>query len=126
MVRGIQNISASAINAYSMAQGRKMSFHVNPSSLIYSNFEHVTGVAAPNGTQGVAINKLKLLDVLISQLNQARRESIPSGQAVPKEQMDALIESYRNQIQQARAASAVMPYIPSPSAQSGAVFSLVA
>jgi len=39
--------------------------------------------------------------------------------------IDALIENYKNQIKQARSASAAMPYILSPSAPSGALFSLV-
>ena len=126
MVRVIPNISIPAIG-YAVPGGGKMSFHVDPSSLIYSHFEHVSGIAAPKGVQGVAISKLNLLDVLIGQLNQVKKGSAPAFQteAAPNN-MDSLIENYRNQIRQAKSASMVMPYIPSPSAQSGAVFSLVA
>ena len=135
MIRGLHNISIPSIS-YTMAQGRKMSFPVDPAALIYSHFEHVSGTAAPQGTYGVAISKLNLIDVLIGQLNQIKKSSPSPALAAPTgrpdvsqqnaPQLDALIEAYGNQIRQAKAASAAMPYIPSPSAQSGAVFSLVA
>ena len=126
MVRGVPNISIPAL-AYSAAQGGKMSLPVDPVSLIYSHFEHVSGIAAPKGTQGVSITKLNLLDVLIGQLNQVNKGStFASGPGLPDTGIDALIERYANQIKQAKAASAAMPYIPSPSAQSGALFSLIA
>ena len=126
MVRGIPNISIPNL-AYSTAQGGKMSLPVDPSSLIYSHFEHVSGIPAPKGTQGVTISKLNLLDVLIGQLNQIKKgnASLSSASGVPDSGIEALIESYKNQIRQAKAASAAMPYIPSPNTQSGAVFSVI-
>ena len=151
MVRGIPNISVPTIG-YTVPQVGKMSLPVDSSSLIYSHFEHVSGIPAPEGTQGVTISKLKLLDVLIEQLNQvkkganypppldlqrisqtsagdsnlqATRQGSSSGKSPDTPHFDALIENYVNQIRQARAASSAMPYIPSPSAQGGAVFSLV-
>jgi hypothetical protein len=114
-----------------MAQGGKTSFPVDPSSLIYSHFEHVSGVAAPEGSQGITISKLNLLDVLIGQLNKvksppqtARFNATPSDLNAPR--FNKLIENLTSQIRQAKSASTAMPYIPSPSAQSGAVFSLFA
>jgi hypothetical protein len=106
-----------------------MSLPVAPSNYIYSHFEHVSGVPAPEGVRGVAISKLKILDVLIEQLNQIKKNPQPaltSEGIISEDRIDALIEQYENQIRQARAASAAMPYIPSPAAPSGAVFSLVA
>ena len=141
MVRGIPNISIPTISYTAAQGGGKMSLPVESASLIYSHFEHVSGVPAPQGTQGVTISKLNLLDVLIGQLNQVKKSSSAISAALSPERanngqpgtpngvrggsLDALIEAYRNQIRQARAASAAMPYLPSPSAQSGAVFSLV-
>ena len=127
-----------------MAQSGKMSLPVDSSSLIYSHFEHVSGIPAPKGAQGVSISKLNLLDVLIGQLNQVKKgpNSLPkmpsdlqqmqdlSADARPvrgshlEKNLDALIENYKNQIRQAKAASAAMPYIQSPSAQPGVLFSL--
>ena len=134
MVRGIPNSSVPAIN-YAIAQGGKMSLPVDPASLIYSHFEHVSGIAAPKGTQGVTISKLNLLDVLIGQLNQIKKGSAAlspvqgaSGNSAGMSagRLQTLIENYSSQIRQAKAASAAMPYIPAPSAQSGAVFSISA
>ena len=126
MIRGIPNITVPAVNYNSSAQSGKMSLPVDSSSLIYSHFEHVSGVPAPKGTQGVAISKLNLLDVLIGQINQINkgRPALPSALKAPSGQVDALIENYRNQIRQAKAASAAMPYVRSPGIQAGAVFSL--
>ena len=128
-------------NIHAMTQNR-MSLPVDPALLIYSQFEHVYGTAAPQGTQGVAINQLRLLNVLIGQLAQVRRDAPPpimaeandpaveglpgdAGAPPTNAHLDALVESYRSEILQSRAASAAMPYIPAHSAQSGAVFSLV-
>jgi hypothetical protein len=70
---------------------------------------------------------LKLLDVLIEQLNQIKQRPEPAADFSPSdEHIDALIEQYENQIRQARAASSVMPYAPTPAAPTGAVFNLVA
>ena len=132
MFRITQNISIPNISQ-SMAQGGRMSFPVDPASLIYSHFEHVYGRAAPQGTEGVAISQLKLLNVLIGQLAQTRTDAAPpllTLPEIPEEQIDAaqvdvLINTYREQILQTMEASAAMPYLPSPSVQSGAVLNLV-
>jgi len=147
-----QNISIPGLNQ-SMTQGGRMSLPVDPAFLVYSHFEHVYGRAAPQGTQGVAISQLKILDVLIRRLSQVSNEAPPPLLAEPDEnpqavieppispeahvealtqqiealspQIEALIENYRVQILQSMEASAAMPYIPAPNVQSGAVFSLV-
>jgi hypothetical protein len=106
-----------------------MTLPVAPASVIYSHFKHVSGVAAPEGSRGVTINKLKILDVLIEQLAQIKKNPEPSagsGMSPSDSRIDALIEQYENQIRQARAASAAMPYSPAPPAPAGAVFNLVA
>ena len=145
MVHGIQNISIPNI-AYTMTQGNKMSLPVDSSSIIYSNFEHVSGTPAPEGTEGISISKLKLLDVLIEQLDQVKKGGPAASTRIPEtsfneaetgqlqansqafspfDSFDILLESFNNQIRQAKEASAAMPYIPSPSVQAGAVFNLV-
>jgi len=151
MFRISQNITVPNISQ-SMTQGRRMSLPVEPAFLVYSHFEHVYGRAAPQGTQGVAISQLKILDVLIRRLSQVSQEASAPVFAEPGEnqavieppaspdahiealapriealspQLEALIEQYRGQILQNMEASAAMPYLPSPNVQSGAVFSLV-
>ena len=111
--------------SHTMAQneGGKTSFAVDSSSLIYSHFTYVSGVAAPDGTNGVAINKLYLVDVLIGQLNQMKKDvQVPVMGAASD--LDTMIETYRDQIHQAMAASELMPYLPSPGVMSGALFSI--
>jgi hypothetical protein len=104
-----------------------MSLPVAPSSYIYSHFKHVSGVPAPEGVRGVAITKLKILDVLIEQLSRIKNQGdIRAGGPVSDDRIDALIEQYESQIRQAKAASVSMPYNPAPQAPVGAVFNLVA
>ncbi|MDR2019451.1 MAG: hypothetical protein LBQ14_01645 [Treponema sp.] len=130
MTHGIMSVTAfpSVGYAISASLGGRMSLPVAPSSLIYSHFEHVSGVPAPDGSRGVTINKLKILNVLIEQLGQIKKQPQNAGSAGPlsDERIDALIEQYESQIRSARAASAAMPYKPRPAAPLGAVFSLVA
>ncbi|MDR0497674.1 MAG: hypothetical protein LBH42_08680, partial [Treponema sp.] len=83
-----------------------------------------SGVPAPKGTQGVNISKLNLLDVLIGQLNKLKKSGLSQNLALPAKNIDALIETYTNQLKQAKASSEAMPYIPSPNIQSGTLFSL--
>ena len=126
MVRGIPNISIPNI-AYTTARVGKTALPVDSSSLIYSHFEHVSGIPAPKGTQGVAISKLNLLDVLIGQISQIKKGDpvLSNLTGIPESGMDALIEAYKNQIKQAKAASQAMPYIPSPNTQPGALFNII-
>jgi hypothetical protein len=143
MVRGIPSVSIPNLSPI-VAQGGKMALPVDSSSLIYSHFEHVSGVPAPKGTQGVSISKINLLDVLIGRLNQVKK-SAPSASlnaqrptlnavrdqisekanAGPSDRFNSLVDSMRNQLKQAKAASEAMPYIPSPNTQPGALFSLI-
>jgi hypothetical protein len=114
-----------ALNA--SRNGGKMSLPVAPSSYIYSHFKHVSGFPAPEGARGVSINKLKILDVLIEQLSRIKKQdSLALGAPVSDERLDAMIEHYKTQIRQVKAASEIIPYIPAPAAQTGAIFSLTA
>jgi hypothetical protein len=105
----------------------RMSLPVSPSSYIYSHFKHVSGVPAPEGTRGVAISKLKVLDVLIEQLGQIKKQPKPDLETSPSDdRIDALISQYESQIKAAVSAKSVLPYAPAPAAPSGALFNLVA
>ncbi len=120
------NAASFAMNGYG---GGRLALPVSRSSYIYSHFEHVSGVPAPEGTRGVAISKLKILDVLIDQLSQIkskREPSIGASGELTDERIDVLIDKYEQEIRGARAANSIMPYLPKPSAPLGAVFNLVA
>lgn len=104
----------------------RMSLPVNPASYIYSQFKHVGGVPAPEGTRGVTVTKLKILDVMIEQLSQMKKQPELNTRDLSNEQIDALISRYEGQIKAAAAANSVMPYAPAPQAQPGALFSISA
>jgi hypothetical protein len=114
--------------AISASQSGRMSLPVAPAMYIYSHFEHVSGVPAPEGTRGVTISKLKILDTLIEQLSRLKSQGNVELEAEGKteEQVDFLIEQYEQQIRQAQATSVAMPYATDSLAVTGAVFNLVA
>ncbi|GHV60798.1 hypothetical protein AGMMS49587_03330 [Spirochaetia bacterium] len=123
------NVQPSIGYAISASVGGRMSLPVSPASYIYSHFRHVSGIPAPEGTQGVTISRLKILDVLIEQLSQMKKRSdISPAEAgnVSADRINALIDQYEQQIKQASAASAAMPYNPAPQASAGALLNLVA
>lgn len=113
--------------AITASSSNRMSLPVSPVHVIYSHFRHVSGVPAPEGSRGVAITKLKILDVLIDQLAQMKKKPEISLDSAPTDQqIDVLIEKYEGQIKAARTANNIMPYVPAPAAPAGALFSLVA
>jgi hypothetical protein len=127
MSRGILSASVMPSIGYAMsagAQGGRMSLPVAPALYIYSHFRHVSGVPAPEGTRGITINKLKILDVLIEQLGKIKKQGAPSirAETISDERVDALIEQYEQQIRSTRAASVFF----SPMPQAGAIVNMVA
>ena len=104
----------------------RMTLPVAPSNYIYSQFKHVSGTPAPEGTRGVTINKLKILDVMIEQLGQMKQRPELNTKDLSDEQIDALISRYEGQIKAAQAANSIMPYAPAASVPMGSLFSLSA
>ena len=106
-----------AMNAVSTG---KMSLPVSPGLVIYSHFKNVSGTPAPEGTTGVNISRLKILDTLIEQLKNIKKQ--PSVMTNSKDQsiisendekrIDALIDQYQKQIRTAHAASIYTPAAP--------------
>jgi hypothetical protein len=110
----------------------KIALPVEPATLVYSYFKHVSGVPAPEGSLGVTISKLNILDILIERMSQIRKNGnmadfilSEDSMPVPEDHLDALIEAYKAQIRDAAEAHAVMPYMPAPMAQAGAVFNFL-
>jgi len=125
MVGGVSSLTIPNLS-YTGAQYGKMSLPVDSSMLIYSNFEHVSGMAAPEGTQGISISKLNLLDVLIGMVSRINKTPITQAPANidPTGSVDTLIENMENQIRQAQTASEKIPYYPSPNADRGLLFNV--
>ena len=105
-----------SIYAINASQSGKTFLPVSPSAAIYANFKHVSGTPAPEGVQGVNINKLKIIDTLIEQLSRMKKDSEPltdiSGHNDEK-RMNALINQYQNQIRTIQTASVNNPFAPS-------------
>jgi hypothetical protein len=120
-----------AINASqsSVSHGVKASLPVAPSAAIYAHFKHVSGVPAPDGVQGVNINKLKIIDTLIEQISKMKKQpdfagaqplTDMSGQSDEK-RINALIDKFQNQVRQAVNTNG--PYAPTAPV-TGAIFNI--
>ena len=113
--------------AISASQNGRMSLPVSESSYIYSHFKHVSGVPAPEGVQGVNINRLKIIDTLIEQLSQMKKQPEPlfnNTENVDGEPaVESMIEQYQNQIRTLQEARANSPYALAPP-QNGTLFNI--
>jgi hypothetical protein len=110
--------------AITASMGGRTSIPVSPSMLIYSHFKHVSGTPAPEGTKGVNISKLKILDTLIEQLS--KMKSQPSAEinlnGSDEKRINALIDQYQKQIKAAQAVSIYTPAAP----VTGSLFNIAA
>jgi len=109
-----------AINA--AGEGR-MSVPVAPGQVIYSHFKHVSGTPAPEGTTGVNISKLNIINTLIDQLEKMKnRPSVEVSQIDENDEkrINALIEHYQKQIKTAQSTGIYTPIAP----ETGALFNL--
>ena len=69
-------------------------------ALLYSHFDHVSGVAAGSGQQGVSISKIRILNSLIDRMAAIKNQPKESISDISDDQAQALIEQYQKQIQQ--------------------------
>jgi len=111
--------------AISAARDGRMSLPVSPGLLIYSHFKHVSGTPAPEGTRGVNISKLKILDTMIEHLSKMKNE--PAINLGPlnendEKRINALIDQYQKQLKAAQSVSVYTPAAP----VTGALFSITA
>jgi len=129
MMHGVPNIYVPSISHYT-SNGGRMSLPVESSALIYSHFQYVSGIPAPEGTNGVTITRLNLLDVLIGRLNQINDSSLSSQNGEEALRfadldLDELIDTYRTRLEETLSANAAMPYNPFADPQTGGLFSLL-
>ena len=99
----------------------RLSLPVSPGQLLYSNFQHVSGVAAAPGEAVATIDRLKILDVLIESLSSMKTEPLaaaekPSG--LSNERLDAPIQQYGSELRSS-AAAPVPPYAFTAPGESG-------
>lgn len=131
MIRDISSAYSLSPNigyAMSISSGGRNSYPVSPANYIYSHFKHVSGTPAPEGMQGVSISKLKILDVMIERLSKMKQQpktDMANGKEMSDKQIDALIETYKNEMKQAQIASDAMPYKASPDISTGLLVNMV-
>jgi len=113
----------SALNA---SHGGRISLPVAPAMYIYSQFRHVSGVPAPEGVQGVSINKLHILDAMLNELAQMRQSPKPFFDVqgdTPEKRLNSLLEHFQAQVRQSHMVNTANPYhIAAP--QAGAAVNL--
>ncbi|MCL2759830.1 MAG: hypothetical protein FWD22_06415 [Treponema sp.] len=88
--------------AISAGEGR-MSLPVSPGMVIYSHLRHVSGTPAPEGTQGVNISKLRILDTMIENLSRMKNqpaEEFGNMDGTDESRINELIEQYHTQIKE--------------------------
>jgi hypothetical protein len=90
--------------------GEKISLPVSSSSYVYSQFKHVMGTPTLEGERGFTISRLKMVDVLIEQMNRLKtKEEIAGAQA--KEDTEKTAETIRTELQEMKI-RADRPYSP--------------
>ena len=121
IIPGLAGFSYS--NSSIVAAAGKMYVPVSKSALLYSHFDHVSGVAAGNGQNGVSISKLRILNSLIERVSAIKNEPAKTLKEVSPDMADSLIQNYQKQLQQALQT----PYILNGAQpQAGDIFSLLA
>ena len=98
----IPGLSSFSYSSSSMVQAAgKMYVPVSKSALLYSHFDHVSGVAAGNGQNGVSISKIRILNSLIERVSAIKNEPAKPLKDISSEQAEDLIQNYQKQLQQA-------------------------
>lgn len=78
----------------------KLYVPVSRSALLYSHFDHVSGVAASNGQQGVSISKIRILNSFIERISAIKNQVKESITDISDDQAQILIEQYQKQLRQ--------------------------
>jgi len=102
MVSNAISLNASTYKTLFATGTGSLSVPVNPSAVVYAQFNHVHGIAARSGQEGVPVSKVKILNTLIDQLVSMKSKSTVSKENVTRlsePQMDSLIKQYQQKIQ---------------------------
>ena len=99
-------VDSISLNAYSYngivsGSSGKLYVPVSPSAVIYSQFDHISGVAAHEGDNGVSVSKIQILNSLINQLITMRNEpkmTLKDDGSMSDGELDSLIQNYQAQI----------------------------
>ncbi|MBQ4014877.1 MAG: hypothetical protein II610_06465 [Treponema sp.] len=128
MIANITNMNPYSYHVSSSGASGKLFVPVNPSAVIYAQFNHISGIAAPKGQNGVSISKIQILNSLIENLTRIKgaQNSPKKSVKITQEQADALIKNYQKQIAQAVQASQAQFMLNGAMPEAGALFSVKA
>lgn len=103
MTSSILSLSPYSYSNYvSSSSAGKLSVPVNPSAVIYAQFDYVSGVAASAGQSGVSVTKIQILNSLINNLTALRNESKDDVPMYTEtENTDALIDKLHSELKKA-------------------------
>jgi hypothetical protein len=123
------SLNAHSYNSQFSAGANKLFVPVHPSAVVYTQFDHVSGVAARQGQTGVSVSKIRILNTLIDQLVLMKRDKSiqQTPQAASEATIDARIQSYQKEIHSLMKLAQNNPYIlPGAAPTNGALFSIAA
>lgn len=79
----------------------KLYLPVSKTALMYSHFEHVSGVAAGTGQNGVSINRLRILNSLIERVSAIKNEKPATIKSLSSNEVEKMIQAYQKEMQSA-------------------------
>lgn len=79
----------------------KLYVPVNKTALMYSHFEHVSGVAAGSGQNGVSINRLRILNSLIERVSALKNEKPATVKSLGSNEIEKMIQAYQKEMKAA-------------------------
>lgn len=128
MISNITNLNPYSYHVSSSGASGKLFVPVSPSAVIYAQFNHISGVAAPKGQSGVSISKIQILNSLIENLSKIKgaQNSKTKSVKLTEGQVDVLIEKYQKEIARSVQASQAQFMLNGAKPEAGALFSVQA
>lgn len=106
MVSNVVSLNASTYGNLFISGTGSLAVPVSPSAVIYTQFNHIQGIAARSGQEGIPVSRLKILNTLIEQLVRMNKNNVISKEQAAKldeETQDDLIKIYQQKLQESLA-----------------------
>lgn len=96
------SLNAYSYNNFVSGTGGKLYVPVKPSSVVYAQFDHISGVAARANQDGISVTKIQILNSLINQLvSMGQTPKAQPSADMSNRQVDSLIAQSHGSIQDA-------------------------
>lgn len=125
MISNITNLNPYSYNVSSSGASGKLFVPVQPSAVIYAQFNHISGIAATKGQNGVSISKIQILNTLIENLSRIKGlQNAPKKTVrITEAQADEMIQRFQKQIAQSVKANKTQLAAAASTPQAGVLFS---